>query len=289
MSWFFLSLTAAITLATSDALTKKFFSHLSPYEMGLIRFIYALPLLVGAMFFIPWTTPDKTFFITIVVALPFEALAFFCYMTAIKKSPLSLTLPFLAFTPLFIILTGWVFLGETVTATGLFGIMMIVAGSYCLNLSHIATGYLEPFRAIIKEPGSRLMLLVSGIYSITATLGKLCILHSNPYVFGIVYFSIFTVLMLAAVPFVPGAHLKAIRALPWKGMLLGVTVAIMIFSHMLAISKIQAAYMISLKRTSLLFGVLYGAWWFKEEKIRERLTGAVIMVAGVFLIGWSGK
>lgn len=52
-----------------------------------------------------------------------------------------------------------------------------------------------------------------------------------------------------------------------------------------AISHIQAA-MILLQLTSLMFGVLYGAWWFREEKIRQRMAGTVIMVIGVFLIGW---
>jgi drug/metabolite transporter (DMT)-like permease len=45
---------------------------------------------------------------------------------------------------------------------------------------------------------------------------------------------------------------------------------------------------LSVKRTSLLFGVFYGAWWFKEVKIKERLVGAAIMMIGVFLIGWWG-
>jgi hypothetical protein len=35
-----------------------------------------------------------------------------------------------------------------------------------------------------------------------------------------------------------------------------------------------------------LFGVPYGAWSFKEEKIGERLFGAVIMIGGVFIIGF---
>jgi uncharacterized membrane protein len=69
-------------------------------------------------------------------------------------------------------------------------------------------------------------------------------------------------------------------------MILGFIHGLMIFSHVLAISQVQAAYMISLKRVSLLFGVLYGAWWFKEEKIGERLLGTVIMIGGVFIISY---
>jgi uncharacterized membrane protein len=99
------------------------------------------------------------------------------------------------------------------------------------------------------------MLCVSFIYAFTATIGKLAITHSNPYFFGVIY---------------------------------NMSLTASIFSHMLAISMTHVAYMISLKRTSLLFGVIYGAVLFKEEKIAERLTGAAIMITGVFLIGWFG-
>jgi uncharacterized membrane protein len=57
---------------------------------------------------------------------------------------------------------------------------------------------------------------------------------------------------------------------------------------MTAISQVQAAYMISLKRISLLIGVLYGAWWFREERIAERFLGVTVMLAGAILIGWLG-
>ncbi len=288
MLWFFLSILAAFSLATSDALTKRFFSHLSAYEMGLLRLTYTIPWLLGALFFIPWPRLDRIFFICLCIGLPLEGLAFYCYMKAIKVSPLSLCLPFLAFTPTFIILTGWLLLGETMSCAGILGIVLIVMGSYFLNLSHITKGYLEPFKAIFKERGSRLMLLMSFIYSMTSTIGKLGILHSNPYFFGVIYFITFTIFMVSFLPVVPGVKPGNLIRMPLQGLILGACVSVMILSHMVAISMVQAAYMISLKRTSVIFGVLYGAWWFKEEKIKERLTGAFIMIIGVFLIGWFG-
>ena len=75
---------------------------------------------------------------------------------------------------------------------------------------------------------------------------------------------------------------------PLIGLILGAIIAVEVFSHMLAVSLTNVAYMISLKRMSLLFVVVYGALLFKEEKIMERLAGAIIMIAGVFLIGWFG-
>jgi drug/metabolite transporter (DMT)-like permease len=87
-------------------------------------------------------------------------------------------------------------------------------------------------------------------------------------------------------PFIRGASIKRLSGLPFKGAAIGAVYAVMVFSHMLAISQVEAAYMISVKRVSLLFGILYGAWWFREERIAERLLGAVIMLLGVFIIGF---
>jgi len=133
------------------------------------------------------------------------------------------------------------------------------------------------------------MLLVSFIYAFTATLGKLAILHSSPSYFGIVYYLILTAVMFVGLAFTgkkPGVILRT--QTPGMALALGATMAVTIFSHMVAISLTQAAYMIALKRTSLMIGVLYGAWWFREEKIAERLTGALLMVAGAMLIGLFG-
>jgi drug/metabolite transporter (DMT)-like permease len=288
VDWLFLAVLAAFSLATADALTKKHFSRLSAYEMGITRLTYTLPWLVIALFFIPWPCLDRTFFLAFGAALPLEVLAFLCYMRAIKISPLSLTLPFLAFTPVFIILTGRLILGETVTGLGIAGILCIVAGAYSLNLSQARTGVLEPFRAIFREPGSVLMLLVSFIYSITSTLGKLAVLHSNPYFFGVSYYMVLALLMLSFLPLAKNARAENLLKNPRAGLMVGTFMAIMVISHMLAISLVEAAYMIAVKRTSLLFGVLYGAWLFREAKITERLAGALIMMVGVLIIGWYG-
>ena len=284
MTWLALSLLAAFSLASADALTKGRFGHLGAYEMGLIRLTYTLPWLVISMFFIPWTWPDRTFFVCLACALPLEALAFICYMRAIRTSPLSLCLPLLAFTPLFMIMTAWLLLGEALALAGIVGIVLIVAGSYCLNLSRIEGGLLEPFRAILSAQGPRLMLLAAFLYSLTSSLGKLAILHSNACTFAVVYFTAFTVLMFLLMPLAPRVSAHRLTRQPLSGLALGALMALMIFSHMLAISQVQAAYMIAIKRTSMIFGVLYGALIFREEQIRERFLGAVIMLLGACFI-----
>jgi uncharacterized membrane protein len=186
-------------------------------------------------------------------------------------------------------LTGWIILGEEISPGGFCGIILIIVGAYFLNLSKTRYGLLDPLMAIFRESGSRLMLLVSFLYAFTSTIGKLAIIHSNPYFFGIIYNIALLMLLTLFLPATANAEPgKNLLRRPLIGLILGALVATTIFSHMLAISMTNVAYMISLKRTSLLFGVLYGALWFKEEKITERLTGAIIMITGVFIIGWFG-
>jgi len=286
MLWFFLALIAALTQSGTDTISKRFFSDLTAYEMGLIRLLFVFPFLLAGIIVVPRPCLDKTFWLCMAVGLPLELVAFLCYMRAIKVSPLSLTLPFLAFTPVFVILTGFIILGETLNAYGITGIILIVTGSYFLNLSGAKKHWQEPFKAVFKEEGSWLMFLVALIYSLTATIGKLAIMHSSPEFFGVTYFLCFALLVALLFPIMPGAKISNLFKKPLPGIIAGITLATMIFCHTYAISLIQAAYMLSIKRCSILFGVIFGALFFKEENIKERLFGAFVMMCGVLMIGF---
>ena len=58
----------------------------------------------------------------------------------------------------------------------------------------------------------------------------------------------------------------------------------MMLSHFVAISLTDVAYMISVKRFSLLFSVAYGWILFGERNVAERLIGSILMIAGVVSI-----
>src|SRR4030043_1798235 len=102
-SWVIPSLISAFTLATSDALTKKVLSCSNEYIVAWLRLVFSLPLLFVALLFIPLPGLDKWFYIAFFVSIPLEILSIVLYTKALKLSPLSLTLPFLSLTPLFLI------------------------------------------------------------------------------------------------------------------------------------------------------------------------------------------
>lgn len=284
--WIIFALIAAFTLATSDALTKKALSLHNEYLIAWLRLLLALPLLLISMLFVPIPDLDRYFYIAFLTALPLEVAAIIFYIKALKASPLSLTLPFLSLTPVFLIVIPYIILGEAVSLNGAFGILLIAIGSYMLNLKEIRKGVFEPFIAIKKEKGSIYMIIVALLFSFTASLGKMAIEHSSPVFFGATFFFAVTVV------FTPIAIYKGrneVRLIFRNGAIKssifpGIFYAAMILSQMIAMSMTKVAYMISVKRLSLLIGVLYGYFLFKETGIRERLFGAILMLTGFVLI-----
>jgi uncharacterized membrane protein len=67
-------------------------------------------------------------------------------------------------------------------------------------------------------------------------------------------------------------------------LLIGFFYALMTIAHYQAIARVEVVYMISIKRMSLLFSVLYGGLIFHEENIGERLVGSLVMILGVIFI-----
>ncbi|MFH1674441.1 MAG: DMT family transporter [Pseudomonadota bacterium] len=288
MLWFTLALATALTVATGDALTKKFFGRFSPYEMAIAASLYSLPFLLVSFPFIPIPELDSVFWWTVCILVPLDTLAFYLYMRAIKLSPLSLSVPFLSFTPVFMIGTGFFILGESPNSWGLIGIGLVVIGSYVLHANEVRYGYLAPFRAIFREPGSWLMLIVSLLYSLLAVLGKKAIQHSSPLFFGFFFLAALNLLTLTLFPLLAKIQWGALLRMPRKGLWVGLMLFLHVIFHSLAISMVKAVYMISVKRMSILFSVVYGWLLFKEAEISNRMLGAFLMFLGVVCITLLG-
>jgi drug/metabolite transporter (DMT)-like permease len=284
--WILLSLISAFTLATSDAFTKKALSQSDEYLVALARLVFALPLLVAFLYSVPVPVLDMQFYMAFGCAVPLEIIALILYTRALKVSPMGLTLPFLAFTPIFLIAVSFFIVGEKVSLQGAIGIVVLATGSYTLNRHEMKRGLFEPFRAIARERGSVMMIGAAIIYSFTSSLGKLAIEHSSPLFFGASYFAVLAFLFTPIALWKGRVSLKGfITRRSYLGLIVpGMLFSVMILTHMIAISQTKVAYMISVKRTSLLMGVIYGYLLFRETHIAQRLTGTVLMCAGFVLI-----
>jgi drug/metabolite transporter (DMT)-like permease len=287
--WFVLSILTALLVASQDTWVKKYLSHGSVWEMTAYPLFFSFPLCFIALFFIPVPDLDTTFYWSFIASLPINFIGVFLYMKAIKVSPLSLTVPYLAFTPTFMIPVGYVFLHELPDIWGIMGILLTCIGSYVLNIEKDHWSVLAPIRAIIKETGSWIMMIVAFVYSFGAVVGKLSILHSSPLFFSISFYSVFNLIILLLLFVLRKIHISTFQKEYKKGMIAGMLFFFQILCHSFAISMVKAAYMISMKRLSALFSVIYGRYVFKEKNIAMRFAGSLLMVSGTILIVLAGK
>ena len=128
------------------------------------------------------------------------------------------------------------------------------------------------------------MIFVAFLFAITSTFDKVAIVNSSPLFYLIIsqvaigLFS-FPLMMYKTKDY----KIKIKKDL--KGLfIVGLITVGALVVQFIAVQLTFVTYVLSLKRASAIFGVLYGAWIFKEEKILERLVGAIIMVSSVVLI-----
>jgi len=283
--WLYLSLITAFSLSIADALSKYALNDSSDELVAWARFSFAAPfLLIIFLLSSDISTTDRTFWLITAAAVPLEVAATILYMKAIRLSPLSLTIPFLALTPVFLIGTSFILLGELPDYSGLAGILLIASGAYMLNIRAFNGGILAPLKAIRGERGSVLMIIVAFIYSLTSILGKIAVIHSSPILFGAIYSLLLSFALFPFVILSKKRSLQTVRSRPLLFVLIGIASGVMMLAHWNAISMTDVSYMISVKRTSMIFSVLIGWIFFKEKNPGERLFGTLLMLAGVALI-----
>ena len=288
MTWLPLALLCAFSLATADALTKRYLRECTALDLVVIRFGVTGFLLMPLWLLNPLPPVPAAFWGWVAAALPLEVLAMLLYMRAIRDNPLALTLPYLAFTPVFATLTGFLLLGERVSWRGMSGILLVVAGAYMLNLERSAItdprAWLRPLRAILNATGARLMLAVAFIYSVTSVLGKGALQYVSPMVFGPFYIVVLGVVTVAALAVRSPDSVRVLWRRPGANLVIGLMMGVMLVTHFLAVAEVEVAYMIAVKRTSMIFGILYGALLFREHGVGRHLAAGSLMVVGAALI-----
>jgi len=286
MTWYQLTLISAFSIALADSVLKKHLSGLSGWDLLMVRFALPGLLLLPYALQFPFPHANLSFALLMALLVTLEIGAMLLYVHAITNNPLHLTLPYLSFTPVFNILTAYVFLGEHIDIHGALGIAIVVIGSYILNIPQGFTlkRLAEPLTACWQNRGSRLMLSCAFIYSLTSTLSKKAMEYANAESFGAYYFVIIGAAVMLLYPFMPRHDIQRIAKKYKPVSIVAVLMSIMVVTHFIAIAQIQVAYMVSVKRSSMLFGILFGALFFGEKNLLRNLIAGAIMLTGILLL-----
>ena len=244
-------------------------------------FTFSLPFVLIFLWYagIP-TIVWRDFIPATLVSFVINIFAWNLFYRALKVSPLSNTMPFTAFTPLFLIPVVFVWLGEIPNLKGIAGILFIIAGAYGIHLQN--RNLLAPFINLFKDKGSRLMLFVALIWSVSATAEKVAVLSSSQFFYGTI---ILLLLSLAYFPLILKERKTVAigKNLP-NLFLLGLISGLLMVFQFTALKYLYASYVIAFKRSGIIVSVFLGVILFKEKNALKNIISTVLMVLGVFLI-----
>ncbi len=287
MAWILLVILTALFESLRDVFNKKNLRQLDEYIVTWILAGSTALCLMPLVLLLGIPPLNHQFWVALCISGSLNAIAFFLFMRAIKSADLSRVAPMTAFTPLFLLVTSPVIVGEFPRPMSLWGVLLVVLGSYILNLNQQWQGYLAPFQALLKETGPKLALIVAFLWSITSNVDKIGVLNSAPLFWVMAVYGYIAVVLL---PITMHKSWHSFRYLARKAhylIAIGLFNSMAVALQMLALKLTLVIYVIAIKRNSAVFSVLFGHFFFQERGIGTRTIGAAIMVAGAIAIAVS--
>jgi len=229
--------------------------------------------------------PSGIYFFYLILDSVLIALNVVLYNRAVQIAPLSLTIPFLAFTPVFLLGTGYIILGENPGLLKCEGVLFVVFGSLLMHRRSFRDGFFAPFRAVFRERGSRYMLVVSLIFSITNPVDKKLVEISDSYSYSWVYAMVSVIIF--GVPMLYLHSKGKIDRSPVRPkwiVITGFVDALTLLLQLLTLHYIDVVLCIALKRAGIILTVLAGWLIFHEKYITDRVIAAVVMLVGALMV-----
>ncbi|MEN9558001.1 MAG: hypothetical protein RL141_370 [Candidatus Parcubacteria bacterium] len=290
-----LAVGAALTESTVDVLRKKnsiaYDAVTAAWSLHTATFAVFLPLmgvflLVGHPFIgnAPAVPHSTDFWQAIAASVLPNILATYLYMKALETADISLVLPLVTLSSPFLLGTAFLINNEIPSWLGGIGVIVTTAGTYFLKYDG-SGGWAAPFIRLVGDPASRKMLIVAGLYAISSPFDKQAVLAGGS-LWSALFMQGGMALFYTPLMFRKG-RLQRLRGTPGSGkwfVLLGLVDSVRAYCQYAAYPLLLTPYVIGLKRLSVIFGVLWGRFYFKEKQTGQRAFAAFIMVVGSFLI-----
>jgi uncharacterized membrane protein len=286
--WLVLALVAALLTSFLPIVNKRLLADTPVSVVAWGVNALSLPLLGAlAILLMPLPAVDGVFWLGIAGSAALNLVAALVSTQALKLGDASLVTPVLTFNPAFTLLIAAPTLGEVPSRAGIVGVLVIVAGSYLLNLGQLRAGWWEPLTALVTRPAPVLALAASLIWGLTPIAEKLAIQHSRPADPPLVAFGS-TALMTAFLAALMWRQVQ--RPLGYlgpqrRGFLAAalITGVAPVFGFS-AIGLGPVGYVTAIFKISTVFSVLWAGPLLKERAGTERLVGAAVMVVGAILM-----
>lgn len=274
---FALASVASLGWALFDLVRRALADRLEAWTLVVVLTVGALPpLVLWGLVAGDWRL-ERGYWAPALASVALNVAANFCYFRSFQLAPLSVTLPMLAFTPLFASLLGASLLGETLGVRGSLGALLVVAGGLALGLRSGSARF---------EAGSGLMLVVAFLWSATLLLDKRALAVASPEVHAITLNA--GVALGGGAVLIASGRLRDVRRARASLGLLGLAVlvgATALSLQLLALRELPMGAVETLKRGVGGFSaVVFGRWLYREGLSIRKVVAVVLMTLGVAIL-----
>ena len=273
---------AAAFAGSKDLVSKKLSFNVHSLVSTLASFSYALPFYLLALtlsWFLGYEdfVLSPAFFLFVLLRSITDSFAESFKMYSLEKGDVSLVMPFVSLSPVFLLFLSPCLTGEPISFLGTAGILIIVAG--CIIILNKFSS--DKFKSSLRVVGTS--LISAFFFALNACFDWLAVHEASPVMSGFAMSLCSCFLILPLMGRVP--NWKSQFRTNYKPFLLrGVFEAAFMISKLAALQFISAHYTSALTKTSILVSIIGGGFLFKEENIKRRLLGSALIIIGVVII-----
>ena len=209
------------------------------------------------------------------------------FFEALRRSPLSVTIPILAFVPVFAALGGWFTLQEHLLWQQWVAVALVGLGALFLNT--VPDDYRRPLHflgSLGRETGSLLMIGVALCWAATSVLDKMAMEHCSPEMHaGVQTLAMGVVLTLWLS--IRGRSREMLGVMEYPAAFFGgVAVAVVALGLQLyALQILYVGLMEGIKRAfGIVMAIVLGRLLFGEALSSGKIVAGILMGGGVFLL-----
>jgi drug/metabolite transporter (DMT)-like permease len=232
-------------------------------------------------------SPLVVFLVLVIVMAALLCWSQWLHLRSYQLSPISSTYPLISLTPIFLVPASFFFFGQTPTLVQFLGIVLLVGGTFGIHSNLLSAGWLAPLKAVFTDRGSRYMLGVAVIFTLTNPIEKQLVGMSGPWLEAFAY-ALAMVIMFIFLNYAlkqdMGAVISVYRRAPVLIFCLALFDAGALVTQYMAQALLPVYVTVSIKRAGIVAIVLLGWLVFKEKGVGRKTLGCGVMLLGLIVL-----
>ncbi len=283
--WWLFALASALCQVGRNAVMKNLGHSLDEYINVWGRFFFLLPFALMASLVARFPSVGPEYWVYSFSAGLCQVISTLLLSKSFKYGEISVTVVIWKLQVVWVALFGVLFLKETITLSGVVGILVSLCGVYLINARRERLSLAKPVLLLFREKGARYAFLAALTLVPTVLLFKKTAQLGDPYFSTLTNYIFASFLIFPLVIKKSSKHLAVLPSYMGRFSALGFFGAAATIFGSLGYVRSLAAYVEAVKQVEVPLTLAVGVLFFNErERVREVWPGSLVMIVGFLIL-----